>query len=84
MNQDTVERLALDFVVERTGRKLKLIGSKQWPKQPDEWTVLFETSDPAGGAMDGPTIVIVNQRTGAARFFEDAKGAEKASQLFSA
>ena len=70
MSQEKAEQLALDFLVRTTGRKLKLIGSRKWSKRPDEWNVLFETLDRDGGSVDGPTVVIVNEKTEEVRFFE--------------
>jgi hypothetical protein len=70
MIQARAEQLAIDFIVKETGRELKVIGSRNWPKRPDEWNVLFETVDLYGNVADGPTIVIVNARTESVRFFE--------------
>ncbi len=69
MNQKEAEQLALDFIIGKTGRKLKLIGSRKRPKGPDEWDVLFETVDLDGNVADGPTVVIVNAQTESVRFF---------------
>jgi hypothetical protein len=70
MNQERDEYLATEFLLRETGSKLKLIGSRKWSKRPDEWNVLFETVDQAGKSVDGPSIVIVDERTASARFFE--------------
>jgi hypothetical protein len=70
MNQERAEQLALDFIAKHAGRKLKLIGSRKWPKRPHEWNVLFETVDRDGGRVDGPTVVIVHEETESVRYFE--------------
>lgn len=70
MIENEVEELATEFVVKSIGRKLDLIGITRANGDPDEWNVLFKTTDAAGVAFDGPTIVIVNDATKQTRLFE--------------
>lgn len=69
MSEDDAISLANAYVHATLGRDLKPIGARKSPRFPLEWNVLFETTLPNGGIMDGPTIVIVDEETRQARFF---------------
>jgi hypothetical protein len=47
-----------------------LIGIHRDVRQTDEWNAVFERTTRDGYVIDGPMVVIVNDRTGDVRAFE--------------
>ena len=76
MNPDEIIQCASEFVFRETGRKLRVHGAVGDARDEERWSVAFEWTTPAGQKVDGPLIVIVNRRTGAAEFWSGALGRE--------
>lgn len=63
-------KIASEYVVATLGRELTLIGARKAPRHPSQWNVIYETTLSNGKVMDGPTVVIVDEDTRLATFFE--------------
>lgn len=50
------------------GFKLKFAEVRKDERWPGEWSVVFDAFNPKGSLMDGPVVVIVNERTMEARY----------------
>jgi hypothetical protein len=70
MTEDRVKELATGFVFELMGRDLRLIGIHRDVRQADEWNAVFERTTQDGYVIDGPMVVIVNDRTGDVSLYE--------------
>lgn len=72
MKIDDVRKIAENFIASQDmrGHTVKLVETRDLPKWPNEWSVIFDLYSPAGNLIDGPIIVIVDKGTLKARFFE--------------
>jgi len=46
------------------------VSAKERVGRPGEWAVVFDLRDKQGHVVDGPMIVLVDERTGSASFLE--------------
>jgi hypothetical protein len=71
MTADEVLKIATKFINEfnSNGFTYKLGEPKRDGKRADEWNVLVFYYNDKGGYLEGPGIIIVNEKTGTARFF---------------
>lgn len=69
MNADEATDVARHFVARELKAELRLdSGARKHPRMADEWVVLFDRSRGDGSVFDGPLIVLVNDKSGDARF----------------
>ncbi|WP_163865165.1 hypothetical protein [Myxococcus eversor] len=69
MNADEATDVARRFVAHELKEELRLAsGARKHPRMADEWVALFEGSRGDGPVFDGPLMVLVNDKTGGARF----------------
>ncbi|NTX01064.1 MULTISPECIES: hypothetical protein [Myxococcus] len=69
MNADEATDAARRFVAREVRAVLRLAsGARKHPRMADEWVVLFDRSGEDGSVFDGPLMVLVNDKTGVARF----------------
>lgn len=52
------------------GHTVKFVETRDLPKWPGEFSVIFDLYSPGGNLIDGPIIVVVDKHSGQARFFE--------------
>ena len=72
MNMEEAKIIAESFIAtqDMKGHTLKFAEARDLPKWPDELSVIFDVFSPAGNLIDGPIVVVVDKRSGDARFFE--------------
>jgi hypothetical protein len=70
---EEVARIADEFVGRKPGRLiLRRVGMRRFDDEPGKWTVFYERDPgPQGGVSDGPVLVIVDDSTGVAGWFDD-------------
>jgi len=71
MTEDEAIQIATEYVADSWGRRPQLIGAQPPPAKHLEWSVLFKSflpSEPDDVVVDGPTVVLVDPQSRAARF----------------
>jgi hypothetical protein len=69
MNKKRAEELAMKFVSDLMGRELRMLGVKKSTRHEGKWGVIFERTTKEGHVIDGPMVVIVDERTEEASLF---------------
>lgn len=70
MTPQEVESVASEFIKTKHGRRLKIAaGARRTAHRDNEWTVVFLYAGPNGEKFDGPIIVVVDDKSGVARFW---------------
>jgi hypothetical protein len=80
MTAEEAGRIASHFMSERVAEHERqygpsrfrhtLLGAKRHPGLRGEWAAVFEVRSIDGGVIDGPTLVLVGDATGEARFLD--------------
>ncbi len=70
MTEAEAIEIATKHVIAAHGRKLPQLSASRSTINSSEWDVVFQTLSRTGTIMDGPTIVIVDDNTARARFFD--------------
>jgi hypothetical protein len=68
------KEVATRFVAaqELRGFTATCVDARKHERWPNEWSVIFDLHSSQGHLMDGPMVVIVDERTGEARLFESS------------
>ena len=71
MIEADVRRAAEDLLAgqDMKGYVPTFLGAHLGRARPDQWSVLFELRSPAGGMLDGPVVVLVDNQSGQAEIF---------------
>jgi hypothetical protein len=74
LTKNEVKEIALRFVSEQDlhGFKMEFVETNKRVRYPDEWVAVFDVYSAKGELIDGPSLIIIDEKTGEARSFESA------------